>query len=714
MLSGGAPRRNLLRALLIVFLLLSAALVGGFFYLRGRISPDRISSEASALLRRKLGLSLSIGDIRLTWTGNAELRRICIRNEAMLSDRCLFSADIVQLDLRLLPLLRRQIEIRGAQLENCELNFFRETTETPDKKKIIRNSWEASVPPLTESTAGGGNEGASQMSVQIDNLAMKNAVISHEASILPIPQGKTAFSLEVRNAGKSLSLKAELPDSSKVGAELELNVPDFLATARLLATGPRLADADHVRGTIDCERLNLSSLDNRAGFLTGRLQLTAAAKELRMAGDSVKLTTRSVYAPALVWNGTATLALPEFYPAGGEGELTGQGISLRYQRLAGSAMSGVETDFNAEADLARLPGLTGLKGVVVAHGRLRKRVLSASFSLRNFATTAAGLPVAAVRLDGTLSGTRIIVRKQQIMLSGNPAEVTIEAETGSRPLSLQGSLGFGELNLDALMASGKPATAGSEVQPQHATGSSSVPVKASIQLSAAAMQIGKLRTGPLSAQVYSDGNTTEVRSWQINFGQGRMNGSYKKLTEGKQDLTFRVAGVKAQNLNTLLGFKATVYGTIDADGRLSFTGNSLDSVLQTGNGQLSFRIGRGKIRDSFLQKGVLSGPLHKLEEKFSDIEFASAQAEVRLSPNKIQVEKFYFDAEEWNVTYRAESDAAWQGKAALALRFRSSFVENVANPLHMGISDRRDGDFYDLPFACRGAVLTGECYKKNW
>jgi hypothetical protein len=349
----------------------------------------------------------------------------------------------------------------------------------------------------------------------------------------------------------------------------------------------------------------------------------------------------------------------------------------------------------------------------LAQAKLRNRLLSASFSLKKFAATSARLTVTAERLYGTLSGSRIAVMKQKVVLSGNPAEVTLEAETGSRPVSLRGSVVFGELNLDALMASGKSAGA-SQGPPQHATGSSSAPVKASIQLSASAMHLGKLRTGPLRAQVYSDGNTTEVSSWQVDFGQGRMNGSYKRLADGKQDLAFRVAAVKAQNLNALLGFKATVYGTIDADGRLSFTGNSLDSLLQTGNGQMSLRLGRGKIRDSFLQKGVLSGPLHKLEEKFSDIEFSSAQAELRLNPNKIQVQKFYFDAEEWHVTYRAEANAQWQGKAALTFRFRSSFVENVANPLHLGISDRKDGDFYDLPFACRGAVLNGDCYKKNW
>lgn len=710
---SGAPRRNLLRALLVLFLLLTAALAGGFFYLRSRISPESISAEASTMLRRKLGFGLSIGEVRLTWTGNAELRRICLRNEAMQSQRCLFAADIVQLDLRLLPLLRRQLEIRGAHLDNCELNLFSETSETAEKKKITRHSWESSVAPAAEGSPGAGGAGSSQAVVRLDALVISNAVLAHEARALPIPLGKTYVSVELRNSGKRLTLKTELPDKSRLGALLQLDIADFLVTTRMLVAGPRLGDADRVSGVVECELCNLSALDSRAASLTGKLQLNASAKELSITGEDVQVSTRSAYAPVLAWSGNATLGLPQLYPTGGEGKLLAQGLVMEYRRLTGTAQSGVELEFDASADLGRLPGLSGLRGSVALHGQLRNRALSANFSLRHVATSVAGFSVVAERVDGLLRGSRITVRRQSVALSGNPAEVSLEVETGNRPMILQGSVAFSELNLDSLAGTGKPADA-PQAQAAHEKPASSSSIKAHIQLSASALQMGKLKTGPLRAQLYTDGKTTEVRSWQVEFGQGRVQGSYQKNATGAQNLAFRVVGVKAQNLNALLGFKATIYGTIDADGQLGFAGSSLDSLFRSGTGQVSFRLGRGKIRDSFLQKGVLSGPLHKLEEKFSDIEFASAQAEVRLSPNKIQVQKFFFDAEEWNVTYRAESDAEWQGKAALAFRFRSSFVENVANPLHMGISDRKDGVFYDLPFACRGAVLTGECYKKNW
>jgi hypothetical protein len=81
----------------------------------------------------------------------------------------------------------------------------------------------------------------------------------------------------------------------------------------------------------------------------------------------------------------------------------------------------------------------------------------------------------------------------------------------------------------------------------------------------------------------------------------------------------------------------------------------------------------------------------------------------------VSLKKLNFDAGEFDVNMRAESAAGGQGKATLNFRFRASFVENVANPLHMGIeSSARRRLLYDLPFACRGEVFSSACYTKNW
>lgn len=704
---ASSARHVLLRAC-AVLLLGVAALVGGVFYAGSRFSPESISAQASAWLRRKSGLDLAIGEIRLTWTGNAELRSICVRNPVMRSPRCFISADIVRLDLRLLPLLRRQLEIRGAQLDNCELNLFTETTVASDKKPVTHHSWPRSVTPAPESPDAGDQ--ASPLALLLDNVSVRNAVVAHESPLLPIPLGRSELSLALKNKGERLTLKAQLPDGSKLRLNLTLAIRDFLATGFLLAAGPRLAGDDQANGELDCEPCNLSAWDSRAAFMKGKVLLQAKAQQLHLAGEGVRLTTRSAYAPELTWTGDATLALPAFYPISGEGSLAGQGLAIQYRRLGGAQKTGAEADFTAQADLGRMAGLSGMKGSVVLEGSLRNRVLGAGITMRNFSTVATGFPVGTELLSGTLVGSRLTLRKQTISLAGNPAEISLDVDTARAPAVVQGSIAFAELNLKGLLT---PEKTVSPAQAAYAPGTA-FKLKANLRLSAGALVLDNFKTGQLIAQLGTDGNALDIGPWQLALGQGRVQGNYRRQANGQQSLDMSVSEVRAQNLYGLPGIRAKVYGSVHAGGKLAFRGSSLAEVLKTGTGELSIRIGTGKISDSFLQKGVLSGPLHKLEEKFSDVEFASAQAELRLNPGRMQVQRLYFDAEEWNVTYRAECDANGQGKAALAFRFRSSFVENVANPLHMGISGRKDGDFYDLPFACRGAVLSGDCYQKNW
>lgn len=162
----------------------------------------------------------------------------------------------------------------------------------------------------------------------------------------------------------------------------------------------------------------------------------------------------------------------------------------------------------------------------------------------------------------------------------------------------------------------------------------------------------------------------------------------------------------------MLGMHAKIFGDVALDATLSSTGSL--SQRENLTGPVSFRIGRGKIKDSFFQKGILAGPLHKLEEKFSDIEFVSGIADLTLNRGTLNIRKFFFDAEEWSVALRAEADKDLVGKAALDFRFRESFIANVANPLHLGIDGRKEGEFYELPFACRGNIASGSCYKQNW
>jgi hypothetical protein len=151
---GVAPRkrRGLLKWLLAAVLVLLVAAAAGGFYLRQSFSPEKIKAEISALALRHSGYALSIADVDFTLTGDVRLKRICLRNPKMVSERCFVSANVVSLDLAILPLLKKQIEVRGAHVDAVEVSFFTEKPQTADKKQSPEiGSWQGRLPSQRQS-----------------------------------------------------------------------------------------------------------------------------------------------------------------------------------------------------------------------------------------------------------------------------------------------------------------------------------------------------------------------------------------------------------------------------------------------------------------------------------------------------------------------------------------------------------------------------------
>lgn len=712
MRAKAARRQRFIRALLAFLLLASIFITSGIFYLKSRISPQTLSQEASALLRSRFGLALSVGELELTWTGNARLRQICIRNEKMRSERCLLSADIVELDLALLPLLRKEIHVRGLAIAQCEINLFSEKIETTEKKSQIRRSWEIEFPGQVSGTDSEPST-AQTVGLQLHRVEIQNGVIAHEAEALPLPLGRIAFAAALRHSGKELRLNLDLPDRGHIAAELELRIADFRRAAQRLITELHLPENDRITGNVICTHCHLVRLDARVQYLTGKLKIDFIGTELQISSQDAQITTSYTYAPLLSWNGTVKLKLkmPQLYPLSGEGTLTGQGLLLAYAQLAGNDKTGIAADFTASIDLARLPKIAGFKGELKAQGSIRNGSVDAHFHARNFATDKAPIAITAEHLTGELRAGTISLRRQKVNLGKNAAEVSLDVKIKDATKTLTGSVAFAELNLDDWLKTNTAASSGGAFP---STKKNSLPFSAQLVLSASSLKYNNVQSGKFAALLAASGQSGELQLLGLEFGRGRITGSYRHEISGRRNIHLKISGIRMQDMKALLPWQATIYGVLDAEINGSFTGTTLGAVLQSGKGNLHVQIGRGKIKDSFLQKGIFNGPLHKLEDKFADIEFASATAEARLDGGKLHIPKLVFDAEEWNVTYRAESDSTGQGRAELVFRFRESFVANVANPLHLGIADRKDGDFYDLPFACRGKVASGECYQRNW
>jgi len=258
------------------------------------------------------------------------------------------------------------------------------------------------------------------------------------------------------------------------------------------------------------------------------------------------------------------------------------------------------------------------------------------------------------------------------------------------------------------------ASAQSSAPSADSTVRKSYPFNLSLLLRVQSFQLSEqIALAQLSTQIKLSGQTVELSPFSGSIFGGSISGSLSKSAD-QLKLKASLNQLKLAEVSNFLKFQAQAHGTLNGRAQLETSGKNIEEYKSKLSGELRADVGRGKIKNSFFQKGILSGPLYKIEEKLIDVEFKELQIELGFVPGKIALRKVFFDAEEWQVKLRAESDWNYQGKSALDIHFNTTFIENIANPAMLGIADRLDGSVYHLPFGCRGNVLSGSCYQKNW
>lgn len=655
-------RKWFIRSLVALLLLLVFTVAGFILYLRRNYSPENIKAELERTLAERTGFATEIGELSFTYLGDITLRKICIRNPEMEGKRCFIAANIASLDLAILPLLKKRVEIRGVEIAEAQIAFFTGNSVLPPGKGSKTRSWDIS----RNLPAAAGSTVSQRLSLQA--ISISRGEIIHEVPVLPLPVGKTEFSLRIR-AGELQKIESSLvfADKGRLQLRFEGRAANLVSTARSLINHNRLENEDSFDGSANCTALNLTPLDPRLRSVTGNFAIGIRQNTVQLKTRSAQLATWKPVALTFAFAGEFALGLPQMNIMQGSGNANGSGFYAVFNNLSYSAKTGINGNIAADIELEKMK--QGASGKLHAQGALQAGKFSGNFSIKNFSFPVASVNLNSAGFSGLVTGDVIQITKQNFSLDQAPF-------TGSFTIN-HAAPGIG------------------------------------IQVSIDKLAYQKWEFSQVNAKIVAQGDTLRVETGSATLARGRLNFSFiKGGAEGGQKVKLSLAGAKAQDLGPMLGIGAKVFADINLETTLSARG----SLAERGNltGPISFRIGRGKIKDSFFQKGILTGPLHKLEEKFSDIEFVSGVAELTLNQGSLSIRRLFFDADEWSVSLRAEADKDFIGKAALDFRFRESFIANVANPLHLGIEGRKDGEFYDLPFACRGNITSGSCYKQNW
>lgn len=707
--------RRWLRVLAIAFLALVAVVATTGWYARRQLSTEALTSEISALVLRSTGFQLSIGELKLTWTGDVRLQHICLKNPQLVSDRCFVSANVLSLDLSLLPLLRKQVVVRGAHIDSVAINLFTEKKVEKGKPDQQIGSWQA--PDVTKDPS---HVPASTTRLSLQKIHITNGVLAHEVKLLPIPIGNTSFFGELAKwQAYQIQGSLNFPAGSGITANLKINSENLLRFLKEIATTRSFAASDRIEGSLQCQACDLSALDARLHSLTGQVNLRAEGNRWKVISESSRIATQGALKLSLLWAGSLDFDLQLPSIIAGQGKLSGPGISIDYSTLLYDQREGLRVNFGVAAELSNFASVAGdgktLAGQATISGSYRKTGLDAGFRIAKFrAGKSAVVEISSESLQGALTSSTASLNSQSLSLNGQTFETTSVINFKEKVPLVTGRAIFGTLNLDKLWSTA-PAGAGESAAASSPSTSVSLPLRLQLAVQSKILKVNQIELEGVAAQLQTDGPLIRIEKISATLARGQVSGGYSyDLATRKQTARFALSQVRAHDLSQALKLKATVFGQIDGRIDAAFMGSDIAQVMKTVSGTVIMTVGRGKIKDSFLQKGILNGPLHKLEEKFSDTEFESATVDASFRSGALSLKRLYFDASEFNVSMRAEAAAGGQGKATLNFRFRTSFVENVANPLHMGIEGLREGDFYDLPFACRGDVFIAECYKRNW
>lgn len=697
-------RKWLFISLAVFFSLAGVGVVATLFYLRKTFPPEKIQQELEVQLSRRSGFAVKITGLDFTWTGRVKIGSICARNTEMKSERCFVRAENLTLEVGLLPLLSKRLEIKAVRIASLAIHLFEEATLDKGGLKTVLHSWDTKKAAVAEPVQVNDTSAFS-----IAEVAVEKGEFVRDVVLPPLPAGQTRFSLSYR-AGRPVLFESTVFFAQQGEAKLSLTTEtnNFAAALLQLARKRQWSPDSALNGKLQCKGCPLDAVDHRFKILTGNVQLHLQGSDLLLESKDVILSLSSPVSGEFQTTAKLPVQLADFSLLNADVALAKPGLSLSLNKLSRQPATGLSADFALNAELSALGAGSGISGHLNGGGQLRRSVPAGTFTVTGFSyPVRSKLVVSSARFIAGLTGDTVSVKDQAFRLNESPFTASLNILRGAAGTRLSGSVDFPLLDITALTApEGEPNQASGAA----GTGSPNI----TLRLSVSELRTGKWKIAQFRGDLVQNATGMQLENAGGIVAGGRLQFNYRRPGQGAQSLRLQAQALKAQTISENLALPGTVYGTLNTSANLQFTGSSTEDIRRSLTGSLTADLGRGKIKNSFLQKGILTGPLHKLEDKFSDIEFASGSIDARFSAGAIEIKKLWFDAEEWNAQLRAEADAEGQGKAALSFRFRSSFVENAANPLHLGIGSRKEGDFYDLPFACRGNVFSGACYKQNW
>ncbi len=661
--------KRLLKYCLYSLVFVSLVVAGLFVFLYVKYPPSYWQAELSRQLSESLGVKVTLGEISYSYNLSLAVKDVKIY-ETRKQKKIMVSAGLVKL------------HIHPAALWQRRLHFFlirASDTQIYGRRRGRRLNLLALKPK---------KRSADSVKLQIDRLKIDGAVNWRAGTL---PEGNYTFSFS-ESFWRNINLKIK---EKKSEISLEASAKKSLLNEKDGFT--KLLQGKLAPGKYSLQAANISgrwlkSFSLPAGYSIKTASITAdggSQGPMRLKAQLVGARGKTSFKINGAFNYNRA-----------EGRLVNRGVvkinlgklQLKAQKLLLSKgeLADLQAGVAAPADYLVKKATGQLEGRI----QIRKSRLSkASLRLKNFKTSL--IRAKLIQLRGNESALKI-----------KPAAVKVlglEARVGGTVLPAQNRLqldiNMAKLDLEKLFASLSAPGAGSTF-------------KVGARLKVARLVYHKWQLADLSAALQLGKAGFQLKGLRAGLGGGQLTGEYK-LAKARHSFKLNLRGIRLQKLGATITQLPKAFGTLSATLTGQSQGLQPEKIRQNLQFNLRASVSAGKLVNSGLQKylGSALGPLH---DKLVPLQFRAIEAEVSQKQGQVFIRKARFSSDNLKLSLLGKLNWQLKGDLAATLRFNQRFIQDVATPYTLGISNTRLGEWYTLPIACRGSISSRSCWRKQW
>lgn len=257
-------------------------------------------------------------------------------------------------------------------------------------------------------------------------------------------------------------------------------------------------------------------------------------------------------------------------------------------------------------------------------------------------------------------------------------------------------------NLSTPKAHGKPKKTTAKKTSQSRAGFSLPP----IMISAGTVTISNIaQLQNFSGKLIVKNSQMQIQNAAFHAGSGILKGNWSR-SDGQHKLVLHGENI---NPSKIANFPIkTWYGKMQLSLKAGFNEKKISETI---NGTIQVTSGRGRLVNSLLQKGFLSGPLGGLESRISDLEYTGFRLSLNMQKGVGNIKEAIFTSNDWSLRFLGALGFAKPSDLMATLSLSTDSVGEIPHPLYSLLEERKRLARYILNFSCHGNWKTASCWK---